>query len=172
MLKCNVFFHLIVNPKHMPCQMKTKALSSILLSTTLLAATHLSCTKNSNNSYLASSLVGKWKISYDSSCNVGPAVGGTVCNVFNSTVSDSSDAYYSFTSAGKIYIKEGNTIDTATYLVSSPDTLTVSNSYPQSPVIFYVANLINPDSLTLTSIGFNPMPIGIQLLSHVGLSRE
>jgi hypothetical protein len=61
--------------------------------------------------------------------------------------------------------------DTATYRISS-DTLTVSHSYPQSPVIFYLSNFINPDSLTLTSVGYNPMPMGILFLNHVSLSRE
>jgi hypothetical protein len=152
--------------------MKTKTPFFILLGSILFATTYLSCTKNSGTHNPANSLVGKWKISYDSSCDEGPAVGGTNCNVFKGSAADSADAYYNFTSDGKIYIKEGNTLDTATYLVSSSDTLTVSNSYPQGPIIFYISNFINPDSLTLTSVGYNPMPVGILFLNHVSLSRE
>jgi hypothetical protein len=152
--------------------MKTKTPFFILLGAILFATTYLSCTKNSGTRSLANSLVGKWKISYDSSCNEGPAVGGTNCKVFKGSAADSADAWYNFTSDGKIYIKEGNTLDTATYQISSSDTLTVSNSYPQSPIIFYISNFINPDSLTLTSVGYNPMPVGILLSNHVSLSRE
>ena len=152
--------------------MKSKTPFLILLGAILFATTYLSCTKSSSTHNLANSLIGKWKISYDSSCDEGPAVGGINCTVFKGSAADNADAWYNFTSDGKIYIKEGNKLDTATYQISSSDTLTVSNSYPQSPIIFYLSNFINPDSLTLTAIGYNPEPVGILFLNHVSLSRE
>src|SRR5450755_4369703 len=97
---------------------------------TLLIAFEISCKKTDIQTNL---LVGKWNIIDDSVSITGSLFGFNSVSNFIGTTND----YYNFTANGNLYINEGLSLDTATYLMVTKT---------QVKLVYYVEN----------GIGFGP----------------
>ena len=133
---------------------------------TLLIAFEFSCKKTDIQTNL---LVGKWNIIDDSS-SMTPSYNGF--NSGSNYIGTSHD-YYNFTANGNLYINEGLSLDTATYLMVTKTQVKVVYYFengigfgPSGGILgtYYITNL-TAHTATLTLSGVTPGGRELQIIS-------
>jgi hypothetical protein len=135
------------------------------ISLTFLIAFEISCKKTDIQTNL---LVGKWNIIEDSASITGSLNGFNSGSNFIGTSND----YYNFTANGNLYINEGLSLDTATYLMVTKTQVELVYYYdngisfaPNGGVrgTFNITNL-TAHTVTLTDSGLTPEGQELQII--------
>ncbi len=123
----------------------------LLIVVLLLTAVIFSCKKGSDVS-ITNSLMGKWNIKVDSlDYGIGPV---QKTKIYIGIQND----YYDFRNDNKLYIKEGNQLDTFNYKVISQNKLEITTSNPNSiPQDLFIDNMNSSSAdITITETLLNP----------------
>jgi hypothetical protein len=129
----------------------------------LISIFFIACKKNTTQDLQQNLLVGKWQVINDSSSITGSL------NGFNGGFNyiGTSNDYYNFTSDGNLFIREGQSLDTVTYTLSS-NHKQVNILYSYIEGVYVSGNVAQPfiitdltiNRLTLTILENGPTPEG------------
>ncbi|MBS1531608.1 MAG: hypothetical protein JSU01_14980 [Bacteroidetes bacterium] len=104
--------------------------SFYLLILAIIGIALFGCKKNGNTPVYPLNIYGKWNMLKDSAWNGAALPPGS--SVYNGQAGD----YLEFSPAGKCYLKEGNSIDTSNFTITSDTTISMA-AFLYNTVVFY-----------------------------------